>query len=321
MAPLRIGCICNPDAARNRRRLASIRPRLSELSKALYTETKGSKDFQNILQAGLVESLDMLILSGGDGTMQQGMSALLASGAERLPMLALLPAGSTNVASTDIAGRLGLDEAVVALIKSLPNPTLRCKQPLVAHGRDSQALLGGFFFAIGAAPVAVGRYRKIRRPVRGTAFLDAGASVAAIGGTIMEIGLKGHDWQEVVTGEMIVDGQSTRIGTSSLILVSCLDSLFMGMTPWWDQGEAPLKYLQLGLGAPSLMRNLPGILRGQPRDEVKDSSLYAAGGASVIDLPPASACTIDGELFRSEGGEMAIRVEAGPEIKFVRLVN
>ena len=71
--------------------------------------------------------------------MQQGMSALLASRAERFPMLALLPAGSTNVASTDIGGRLGLAEAVAALLSSLPEPVTRTKQPLVIRGRDARA--------------------------------------------------------------------------------------------------------------------------------------------------------------------------------------
>ena len=318
MTSLRIGCICNPDAARNRRWLPSLVPALSGISKAIYVETKGSKDFSDILQAELVESLDLLILSGGDGTMQQGMSALLASRAERFPMLALLPAGSTNVASTDIGGRLGLTEAVAALMKSLPEPITRTKQPLVIKGDETEAPLGGFFFAIGAGPAAVGRYRRIRRPVRGMPFLDAGASVVAIGGTVMEIGLKGHEWEQVVCGEMLVDGESTRITESSLVLATCLDGLFMGVSPWWEHGEAPLRYLQLGLGAPSLMRNLPSILRGEPREDVKSSPLYAAGGASMIKTPLVSDFTIDGELFRSQGEDVALDVRAGPEIEFVR---
>ena len=320
MKSLRIGCICNPDAARNRRLLQTIGPILSGLCTAIYAETRGSRDFSDILQAELVESLDLLILSGGDGTMQQGMSALLASGAERFPMLAMLPAGSTNVASTDIAGRLGLAEAVAALIDSLPKPTTRRKQPLVVSAGTTPAPLGGFFFGIGAAPAAVGRYRRIRRPVRGMPFFDAGASVVAIGGTVLEISLKGPDWAQMVSGEMAVDGESTRIEASSLVLVTCLDGLFMGASPWWEQGNAPLKYLQIGLGAPALIRNLPSILRGQPRKDVKASPFYAAGGAGKIETPRVSTFTIDGELFRSRGEDVAIQVRAGPEIEFVRLV-
>ena len=320
MRRVRIACLCNPDSARNRRLLASLRPALSELSKAIYVETTGSQDFADILQAELVESLDLLILSGGDGTMQQGMSALLASKAQRFPMLALLPAGSTNVASADLTGPMGLGEAVTALIKSLPAPITRSKQPLVIESQELQMPLAGFFFAIGAGPAAVGRYRRIRRPVRGMPILDAGASVLAIGGTILEIGLKGHDWEQVVSGEMLVDGESTRIAASSLVLVTCLDALFMGVSPWWDEGEAPLKYLQLGLGAPSLMRNLANILRGRPGDEVKGSALYAAGGARRIKIPLVSRFTIDGELYRSRGEGVALNVRAGPEIEFVRLV-
>lgn len=320
MKSLRIGCICNPDAARNRRRLSSLGPVLSGISNAIYVETKASGEFSDILQADLVESLDLLILSGGDGTMQQGISALLASRAERFPMVALLPAGSTNVASTDIGGRLGLAEAVAALTRSLPEPTTRTKQPLVISADGLQATFGGFFFAIGAGPAAVGRYRRIRRPVRGVPFLDAGASVLAIGGTVMEIGLKGHDWEQVVSGEIFVDGASTGIESSSLVLVTCLDGLFMGVSPWWEQGNNPLKYLQLGLGAPSLIRNLPSVLRGQPREDVKSSPLYAAGGASEINTPPVLRFTIDGELFRCQGESIALNVRAGPAIEFVRLV-
>ena len=194
MKSLRIGCICNPDAARNRRLLASIRPALIHISNALYAETKGSRDFSDILRTDVVESLDFLILSGGDGTLQQGLSALLASGADRFPTLALLPAGSTNVASTDIAGRVGLSEAVNAIISGLPTLTTRSKRPLLISTGETGNPLAGFFFGIGAAPAAVSRYRKVRRPVRGMPFLDAGASVVAIGGTVLEIGLKAGDW-------------------------------------------------------------------------------------------------------------------------------
>ena len=320
MNAIRIGCICNPDAARNRKLLPKLRPLLSKLANHTYIETTSSKDYGEILSAGLVESLDLLILSGGDGTLQQGMSALLACGASRFPKLVLLPAGSTNVAAADISGRLGLAESVRALAEQLPNLVTRSRRPLMIRAVKSEAPLAGFFFGVGAAPAAVARYRRVRRPVRGLPVLDAGASLVAIGGTILEIGIQGEDWPQVTFGEMRVDGESTGIQRTSLALLTCLDGLFMGASPWWGQGDAPMRYLQIGLGAPSLLKNLPGILRGVPGEGVRCSAHYASGGATRIDFPEISAFTIDGELFRLRRAPAALKVEAGPELEFVRLV-
>ena len=93
MKLLRAGCICNPDAAGNRRLLPRLRPRLKRLASSFYAETKSSKDFAQLLQANRVEELDLLVLSGGDGSMQQGLTALLSSGARRFPALALASGG------------------------------------------------------------------------------------------------------------------------------------------------------------------------------------------------------------------------------------
>ncbi len=319
MSSLRIGCVCNRDAARNRHELAAIRPMLRELSNAVYAETTSTKDYASLMQADLIESLDLLILSGGDGTLQQGMSALIGSGATRLPKLAMLPAGSTNVAATDIGGQANLVEAVSALSRQLPDLVTIAKWPLLIRASESGSPLAGFFLGVGAAPAAVARYRRIRKPVRGLPFLDAGASVVAIGGTILEIGLKGEACPHVVSGEMRVDGEPTRIETASLVLVTCLDGLFKGVTPWWGQGDAAIKYLQIGLGAPSLLKNMPGILRGEPNASVVKSPLYASGGARRIVLSEVADFTIDGELFRMSAGPAKLAIDAGLKIDFVRL--
>ena len=318
MKLLRAGCICNPDAAGNRRLLPRLRPRLERLASSFYAETKSSKDFAQLLHANRVEELDLLVLSGGDGSMQQGLTALLSSGARRFPALALLPAGSTNVAATDLGGEADLEAAVSALEVGLPSPRTVSRSPLIVTPDGADDTLVGLFLGVGAAPLAVSRYREIRKPVRGLPFLDAGASVLAIGGTALEIGLRGNDWRHGLVGEVCVDGRSTGIEESSLMIISCLDGLFKGVSPWWQQGDKTLRYLQLGLDAPDLVRNLPGILRGRPSVQVKESPLYASGGADLIELPPVAHFTIDGELFRTAEGHAALRVEAGPKLRFVR---
>ncbi len=319
MKALRIGCICNPDAARNRHHLPRLARELSRLADAIYVETGSCDDYQTILQRELVESLDLLIFSGGDGTMQQGMTALLASGASRFPMLALLPAGATNVAASDLTGCSRLPEAVAALIKCLPQPDTRTRQPLMINPGTGEKSRVGFFFGVGAAPLAVARYQRLRRPVRGMPLLDAGASVLAIGGTAMEIGIRGRRWPQVVAGEVMIDGEATPIESSALLIVTCLDGLFMGASPWWDEGTSPLRYLQLGAGAPALVRNLSGILRGLPSRQVRASRLYAAGGAQEIRVPRVTRFTIDGELFCTTHEPREIRVQACPAIEFVWL--
>lgn len=318
MTELRVSCLCNPDAARNRRLLPGLRSRLQRLSRHAYLETAKSADFASALKAQLVEETDLLVLSGGDGTMQQGVTALLASGAERFPMLALLPAGSTNVAATDLGGLSGLEEAISALESGLRDPRTTPRSPLIITPENAEQALAGFFFGVGAAPLAVARYRLFRRPVRGLPLLDEGASVLAIGATAIEIAVRGNDWKHSLDGEVRIAGRTTGVTASSLLIVTCLDGLFKGITPWWQVDDAPLRYLQLGLGAPSLIRNLPGILSGKPSSQVRASSLYASGGVERMEIPPVAAFTVDGELFKMRGERSALKVETGPKLEILR---
>ncbi len=78
---------------------------------------------------------DLLIVEGGDGTLQRVMTELLAkTPAAALPKVAVLPGGSTNMSAADINEHRGFRQCAVRLqsiLQGAPQPFAQCR-PLVS---------------------------------------------------------------------------------------------------------------------------------------------------------------------------------------------
>ena len=96
----RVECllIANPTAGRVRRSLASVAEELGLLLGARVSITGGRGDAWRAAERATQDGMDLVVVFGGDGTVNEVVNGLLgARGPKGIPLLAVLAGGATNV--------------------------------------------------------------------------------------------------------------------------------------------------------------------------------------------------------------------------------
>jgi YegS/Rv2252/BmrU family lipid kinase len=86
---------------------------------------------------------DLLVIAGGDGTINEAVNGLLAGGGEGASSLALVPLGTANV----LANEIGLAIAPAAVARTIAGGAAVCAYVGVANGRCFTAMAGAGFDA------------------------------------------------------------------------------------------------------------------------------------------------------------------------------
>ncbi|MGH6962222.1 MAG: diacylglycerol kinase family protein, partial [Dongiaceae bacterium] len=112
---MRAGLISNPLSQRNRERQPAMRDAVAGHPDLLHAELDSVHATADVLRDFARREVNLLIVSGGDGTVQKVLTELL-NGREfdPLPAVAVLPGGMTNLIAADV-GMLG--DPVSSLIK------------------------------------------------------------------------------------------------------------------------------------------------------------------------------------------------------------
>ncbi|MFD1693060.1 diacylglycerol kinase family protein [Azotobacter chroococcum] len=89
--PARVGILLNPGSGRVRRRLPALRRIAAALPEALLQEVSGPREIEQALRLWQAGPQDLLVILGGDGTLQATLTALLQEPAGDLPGLLVVP--------------------------------------------------------------------------------------------------------------------------------------------------------------------------------------------------------------------------------------
>jgi diacylglycerol kinase family enzyme len=100
---MRVGAIDNPHSHRNKQRASGLEAAAREVEGFCYAPLDDMADLPTILADLARKDLELLVISGGDGTVQAVLTELIeARPFEQLPTLAILPRGMTNMTASDI---------------------------------------------------------------------------------------------------------------------------------------------------------------------------------------------------------------------------
>lgn len=315
---MRVGIIRNPNSQRNRR----IGDRLSEVVvpqgvEFVRFDPRTVDDVPSVVAEYAGRGLSHLIVDGGDGTLRDVMTALPAAFPERLPTLMLMAGGNANLATNDVGGAGHGPQALQRLLDALARgggEILR-RQPIETRWADaSKPPVLGFF--IGAAAFYKG-WRLALGSVHDKGFLHGPALVATLAGALWQTLAGGatNDWQSGVTLGIGVDGVAIEDRQRFLFLATSLHRLFGGLWPFYDHGDAPLRWLDIDAPPPRFTRNLPGLLRGKPSRWLRASGAYRSGGAETVSLRLETPLVIDGEAY-TPGPYGEVELRAGPKLDF-----
>jgi hypothetical protein len=102
-----------------------------------------------------------------------------------------------------------------------------------------------------------------------------------------------------------------------LCLVTSLHRLFLGIRPYWNHADAPLRATLVEAEAAAFLRTLPRLLRGRPDGVLTPARGYHSTGLTTLHLRFIGPLTLDGELFSSDGD--TIRIRASEPLRFLTL--
>lgn len=315
----RVGLIRNPRSLRNRGKAADFRRDAERWLGDRFAEPASQAELQAALQGFLDQEVDLLAIDGGDGTVRDVLSAAPEIFGARLPRIAILPSGNTNLIQLDV-GSIGRGRQALAFLRAQesgpPNAPRVTSRPLLqASWNDgSRPPLRGFF--LGAVAYTRGialahnaaTYKKVAHGA-GVALGLAGALISALGGPARRQWLAGHPLA------LTLDGQAAPAGDRFLFLATTLERLLLGIWPFWNAGLGPIRYLDISARPERLLSAGWCMLRGKAPAWLLASPDYRSGSAMGIDMRLDHPFVLDGETF--EPGAGGVRLTAGPVLDFV----
>lgn len=314
-----IGMISNPLSGGNKQGIGRIRTYLANHLHIRAAEATTPGELHAVLDDFSARGVDLLIINGGDGTVQAVLTALLGQpGATPLPLLALLRAGTTSMLARDVGAR---GEPLVALKKIHAWSMDRERDPRHIHERpvlrviqeDNGESPCGMFFGAGAIPRGIDIFHSSMNPqgIRGElmpGLTSLRLLLAALFGNVKLL---------PPTDMAIRLDKTPTQGTSYLFaMVSTLERLFLGLHPFWGKETAPLHFTALKWKAPRFLRNLPFLLRGVPTATATEENGYFSNNAARITLDFRGPFTLDGEIFQARS---PLTIEPVGPVRFLRI--
>lgn len=259
-----------------------------------------------------------IVVNGGDGTAGLVFAALLNGNAyPKLPALALLPAGKTNMTTAGWSLKGTPEAALAAVLKSRRDGTLArhiVSRPVLAvhRGAGTPPLYGAFF---GGAAFVDG-IRFCRKNIYPLNLPNAVSHTAALGVLLWRGMLaKGNcGAASVQENERVLES-----GNFFVIAVTALDEVLLGIRPEPEmsdaaRGDTTLHYVSLRIGAGPILGMLPGMVRGQ----IKPGIGRTVRRLNRLTLNFAGAYTLDGELYEARDGE-PLMLDGGRHLNFIRI--
>jgi diacylglycerol kinase (ATP) len=317
-----VGLISNPNSGRNRKHLRAIERIVANHPRVHHYPTPGPADIPAALSMLAERSVAVLAINGGDGTVARVLTHLLEDAPfERLPLIALLPGGTTNMNAGDVGLRGGLTSAVRRLCRWADND--RCEGRLLRRAilrvdpGAGQPVAYGMFFGTGAIIHGI-EYCRARIHTKGVAN-EIGPGLAMVR-TMWGIARADRRFARPVSVSVAFGNAPPEPAEDILILlVSSLERLFLGMRPYWGKEDEPLHVSMIRAGAKHLLRNLPAVLRGKPGHHASVAAGYGSRNVRRISLTLDGPWTLDGEMYQASRNAGSIIITDGGPVTFIRL--
>ena len=317
---MRIGILSNARSGRNRRRIRELDRVLAGRSDVLHLRIENGTDSAELLREMAARGIELLVISGGDGTVSRALTALFAYRIwEAPPPVAILPRGTANMTAADVGLRNPGPRGLAALLAAVDAGRLEghlVTRPVlkVDWAPDRPAIRGMFFGTAGivdAIRLCTGSIHS--RGVRGEI-----AHLLTLSWLLARITFRGLEAAGIGCERMRVahDGGRETEAARLLLLATTLERLVMRSRPFWNIGERPIRYTSVACPAPGLLRHAPRVLYGGERRSLPPA--YDSRGARRLDIRPVSRFTVDGEIYHP-APEHRVTVTAEEQLRFVRL--
>ena len=303
---MKLAVIANPLSGANRRRPARI-DRLASIlgARGELARPDGLPALRAELTRFADAGVEVLGICGGDGTIHQVMTALLAVHGEqgRFPTIALLKGGTMNTIARNIGLRTGAEPLLRRLLSDAP-PRLTQRTLMIT---DEQR--AGFIFGTaGIAHFLQAYYEGGAGPITALAVLARCIGSALIGGAYAGTMFRHCPMTLCCDGETLSADRFTTLG------VATVADLGFGFRPFYAAPTHPGQLQLIGIGCTPFQfaTAVPTIRLARPiqREDVVDQLAKTV----ALRFAEPLGYTLDGDLYPPR---QSITLRAGPAIRFV----
>jgi hypothetical protein len=309
----------NLRAGRSRKQVARVLEVLRRYPDVVHVETESVRVLPEALGELTRREVDLLVVNGGDGTLQYVLTELLDT--QDLPTLrfvAPLRGGRTNMTAGDLGADPRPTRGLVALLDAIAqgrlDERLVARPVLRVESNRRSGVQYGMFFGAGMISRAVALVHRTFPPGQQGVFgagLVTGALLAKVF-TRPSDGILTPDKAAIT-----FDGRLLGDAEFYLLIASTLSHLFLNMRPFWGTGPGGVRATAIASRAMRSFVAAPGILRGRPRPWVTPENGYESANAQRVRIAMGCGFTIDGELFAPEPDEV-VNLCADRRLTFVR---
>jgi diacylglycerol kinase (ATP) len=319
--PLRLGVLNNPLSGANRKGLRDVRKFLMAYPQVLHRDVQTPGDVASALADFARREINLVAINGGDGTIQAALTVMYhKSPFERIPLLALLRAGTTSMTARDVGLKGSRAAGLRRLLKwvcdgegeavLLQRPVLR-----VRTAPDVDPVFGMF---LGTASIYQGIQfcnNRLNRP----GFRGEWAPGLTIALFLIAVAFRGDTYVAPVPITVALDENPPEVRDCFLLMVSALDRLFLGLRPYWGKESEPLHYTAVNSRPQHLVRALPALIRGRTNRYGTAKNGYISCNVQRVRLTMNGGFTLDGQLFEAKAHLGPIVVQNGGTASFLRL--
>jgi len=320
---LRIGMLNNPLSGGNRNGLHRIREAAAAMHpRVLQGEVQTPSDVAATLADFARRDINILVINGGDGTVQAVLTAIFHKKFfETMPLLAVLrSAGTTSMIAGDV-GLKGSREIALRKLFSwaqakdgsatvIQRPILQVQAP-----PDNEPVYGMFF---GTAAIYQATHFCLRKVhtmgLRGE--LAAGIALARF---LLAVFLRDRKVISAVPITTRLNQDVPEHKEYLLVLITTLQRLFLGLRPYWGSETKPLHYTAVGARPRHFTRLLPSLIRGYQSEHVRPANGYISHNVDEVQLTLDCGFNLDGELYTPDSRLGPVRVSHGGTASFLQL--
>lgn len=311
----RIGVVLNPKGGYVRRHLTKFRHLVAQLSDACIVEASTPAQISAAIVSFALEPKDLLVVVGGDGSLQAALTALIQLQPTTWPNVLIVPAGTTNMSARD----LGVRQRPLKVLQALHDwrrgarsaPASRLRSALQVSYPGSLQSQCGLFFGAGAVVEGV---RYFHSHVRGTGVRGALGPSLAFGRMLVSLFWKRSLPFASATTARLNLPQHTLNARWMVILATTLDTLLLRSTPYWGTEKAPIHFTAISDRAPKLVRSLFYVLRGKTAPAITQDQAYVSHNLNKTTIEGLTEYLLDGEIFSTQG---PLELSATASIRFV----
>jgi len=314
-----VGLISNANSGRNRKQLAAVEALLARHPHVHHVVTHRLEELDLALQDFASQQLPVVAINGGDGTLSQLLTGLLKHQAYK-PLVVMVPGGTANMHVEDI-GRKGKLLKLLNQLCSLSEQTLpqleQVSRPIMhIQGATGHLPFYGMFFGTGIIMHGI-EYTHANIHSRG--INESGPALGMIR-TLWGLLRKDPRFCSPFNISLQLNQQEPEPAQDiSLLVVSSLERLFLGLHPYWGSNEGAFHFTTVRDGASKILRTLPGLLRGRQGKYASEEHGYRSQKINQLALAFDGSFTVDGELYQARRDNGPIQISHGGDITFLKL--